>query len=316
MNRDPKVTNGAQALLFAPGQFYGCARLSFSSHGISVSHRIADQAPEDVLSHTHADAHFVLVTGGDYVSAAAGVSAIGSPVLVYNPPGTVHRDHFERGRGSFFAISLEPAIATAASTETQLPNVPVYLTEPAQYAIALRIASSCTSHAAGLTLDALCHELLGSMDRQAERETRTAPAWLHHAMELLHDRYLEDLTIADVAAGVGVHPVHLARSFRHHFGCTPGEFARFRRLEKAADLLVRSGLPLADVALNCGFADQSHLSKAFSRSLGLPPGEYRALAGFRGTGPQMFQFDKSGRSRWDKIRTWTAAARESPRRRK
>src|SRR5258708_17172326 len=211
---------GLAALHFAPGQFFGGTRLSLTSNGVSGSHRIADRAPEEVLTHTHEDAHFILVTGGDYVSAAAGRPAADRPILVYNPPGTTHRDHFLRGRGSFFAISLDPVKAKAligAST----PDGAKFLVGRAQHAIALRIAGCCALRTSGLSLEALCVELLGSMDEQSTRKARTPPNWLHATLELLHDRYVENLTIAEIADSVGVHPVHLARSVRRHFRCAP-----------------------------------------------------------------------------------------------
>jgi AraC family transcriptional regulator len=318
--RDGKTSHGPDAmsetatLRLAPGQFFGGARLSHSSHGINVSHRIAIREPAEVLNHTHEDAHFILVTGGDYVSAAAGRPAADRAVLVYNPPGTTHRDHFQRGRGSFFAISLDPPKAAAALTGISTPDAPLHLVAPAQHAMALRIARCCASQATGLSLEALCLELLGSMDRHDRREP-PPPDWLQAAVELLHDRYVEDLTIADIAAGVGVHPVHLARSFRRHLRCTPGEFARFRRLEKAVELLGRTGRPLAEIALSCGFADQSHLNKVFARSLGLPPGEYRRLAGVAAARSRMFQIDKSAPPGWVKLRAWAVSTRARARKR-
>jgi AraC family transcriptional regulator len=273
-----KVTRGAGPLQLAPGEFFGGARLGRSGRGIEVSHRIAAGAPEEVLTHTHHDAHFILVTGGEYVSAAGRAPGTG-PVLIYNPPGTTHRDHFERGRGSFFAISLSPGYAAQALTGTSVPDAPCHLTAPAQHALAMRIAAACAVEVSALSLDALCMELLGSMDARRQWLPVASPRWLGGAVELLQDRYREELTIAEIAAAVGVHPIHLARTFRRHLRCTPGEFARFRRLEQAASLLVRTAHPLAEVALSSGFADQSHFSRVFARYFGLPPGEYRALAG-------------------------------------
>jgi AraC family transcriptional regulator len=300
-------------LVFAPGRFFGGSRLSLSSHGVSVSHRIADCAPEEVIDHTHQDAHFILVTGGGYMSAAAGRPAPGGPDLIYNPPGTTHRDRFVRGRGSFFAISLDP-VKAASLTAASTPDEPVYLASPVQHAIARRIAGCCASQVSGLSLESLCAELLGSMDPQAGREAQTPPSWLQAALDLLHDRFVEDLTIADIAAAVGVHPIHLARCFRRHFRCTPAEFARFRRLEKATDLLTRTTRPLVEVAHSCGFADQSHLSRVLTRSLGLTPGQYRRLAGDRAAGSCMFQIDKNGSASWVKLHAWAKAARASARR--
>ncbi len=253
------------SLHFASGEFYGGVRLSYSSNGIIVTHRVADREPDEVLTHTHGDAHFVLISGGDYVSIAEGYAADKFPVLVYNPPGTTHRDHFE-------------------------PS--------------------------GLTLDALCHELLGSMDRVAQPVDRRPPSWLDKAVELLHDRYLEDLTIAKVANGIGIHPVHLARSFRRHFRCSPGEFTRFCRLERAAGMLTRSDRSLSEIALESGFGDQSQFNKAFARDLGIAPGEYRRAAGVQRFRAGMFQNDKRCAPRMSKLREWDRASRDFARSRR
>jgi len=276
----------------APGEFFGATHKSFAVHGVSVTHRVADRAPEEVPTHTHTDAHFILVTGGGYVSVAEGRRADASPVLIFNPPGTTHRDHFVGGRGSFFAISLEPGKVAALRVGLELPQGPVFLSERRQHAMTLSIASCDPADGTPLEIDALVHELLGTMDQRTRPIGVTPPGWLHQAIDLLHDRYAEDLSIADVAGAVGVHSVHLARTFRRHFRCTPGAFARFRRLEKAAHLLTRTHRSLAEIAQECGFGDQSHLTRVFTRALGLPPGEYRRTAGCGGARAQMLQIDK------------------------
>jgi AraC family transcriptional regulator len=301
-------------LQLAPAQFFGNASLARSAGSSVISHRIASGAPEEVLSHTHHDAHFILVTGGVYVSAAARAPAAGETVLVYNPPGTTHRDHFERGRGSFFAVSIEPAAAATALAELSAPDGPLYLMAAHQRGTAMRIATACAVGASNLSLEALSLELLGSLDRRAQAKSAEAPGWLAAALELLYDRYREDLTIAQIAAGVGVHSVHLARTFRRHLGCTPGEFARFRRLERSLALLLTTRLSLAEVALGSGFADQSHFTRTFARCLGLPPGEYRMLVGVDCRAVHRLQIDKTRFSRWGMVAAWAESARASARR--
>ena len=303
-------------LRLTPGHFFGGARLSYRRHGVEVSHRIAEGAPDAVPTHTHTDAHFILVSGGDYVSAAGERPAGGQPVLVYNPPGTTHRDHFEGGRGSFFAISLEPQLAATALAGMGTADSPRYLLTPGQHALALRIARSATLEAEDLSVQGLCLELLGSMNERARsEEPRAMPAWLGLALQLLYDRYADDLRIAEIAASVGVHPVHLARTFRRHFRCTPGEFARYRRLESAVGLLSRTVMPLSEVALNSGFADQSHFTRTFARYFGLPPGQYRLLAGRRANPPSRFQIDKTHPPQWRRFSAWAAATVANARRR-
>lgn len=272
-----RVATGGTALQLAPGQFFGGTRLARSYAHIAITHRIAVGLPEEVITHTHLDAHFILVTGGEYVSSAEGTPGSG-PVLIYNPPGTTHRDHFARGRGSFFAISLTPDYAALALSGTAVSDAPRHLVAPAQRALALCIAASCAAEVADLSLDALCLELLGSMDAGALAVPASTPAWLERAVELLRDRCRDELSVAEIAAAAGVHPVHLARTFRRHLRCTPGQFMRFYQLEHAASMLLRTARPLAEVALCSGFADQSHFSRVFTRHFGLPPGKYRVLA--------------------------------------
>lgn len=303
-------------LQLVSGQFFGNAHLVRSTSSSDISHRVAVGAPEEILTHTHQDAHFILVTGGAYVSAAGRSPGAGETVLVYNPPGTTHRDHFEHGRGSFFAVSIKPAAAAAALAELSAPDGPLYLTAARQKGIAVRIAAACALGAESLSLEALGLELLASLDRRPPPASVAAPGWLAAALELLYDRYREDLTIAQIAADVGVHSVYLARAFRRHFGCTPGEFARFRRLERSLALLLGTALPLTEVALGSGFADQSHFSRAFTRCFGLPPGEYRMLLNADRCGRRRLQIDKTALAHWGTVAAWAAAARASARRRK
>lgn len=303
---EPAALAGGGALRLGAGEFFGSARLSCNARGIRVTHHLAAGPPDSVVTHTHADLHFILVSGGEYVSAAGPRPAAG-PVLVYNPVGTTHRDHFEGGRGSFFTISLAPQYLQQTLPERLPAAPPAYLDQPVQHTLARAIAACCARELDPLALEALCVELLGTLARAAGPAPRSPPPWLGRALELLHDRYEAALSMADIGRAVGVHPIHLARAFRRHFRCTPAAFAQYRRLEKAAGLLARTAAPLAAIAQDCGFGDQSHFTRVFSRSFGLPPGLYRGLAGGR------FQIDKTPPASWGKVSAAAAQARAQSR---
>ena len=68
----------------------------------------------------------------------------------------------------------------------------------------------------------------------------------------------------------------LARQFRIALGTTPHRYLLMRRLELAREL-IHNGRPLVDVALDTGFADQAHFTRAFRSAFGLTPARYRAL---------------------------------------
>jgi AraC family transcriptional regulator len=83
------------------------------------------------------------------------------------------------------------------------------------------------------------------------------------------------MTVAEIAAELEVDTRLLARAFREYYGSSIGEYVRNARLDWAAARLVQTEAPLAALALEAGFADQSHFTRSFKRRTGLPPGKYR-----------------------------------------
>jgi AraC family transcriptional regulator len=87
------------------------------------------------------------------------------------------------------------------------------------------------------------------------------------------------LTISDLAEVAGLSEFHFARMFKATTGETPHAFVQRRRVEHAKELLAATQLPLAEVALACGFSSQSHFAEAFRKRAGLTPSTYRAASG-------------------------------------
>ena len=269
----------APLAVFRHGEFVGRTQRSRILSDIALSHRVA---AGEVEPHTHEDVHFVWVTGGRYRTSARGAAPPdGEPLLVFNPAGTAHRDHFADGTGSFFAISVSSDRARMLS-EGDLPSSAIHVANRRARDVARALLQDRWDEpCAPMHLEALVVELLDATATVRRREVRNPPPWLMRAREMLHDCCADDLALRSVAAQAGVHPIHLTRSFRDFFFCTPGEFLRSCRLERAAALLNGSRMPLSAVALASGFADQSHLTRRFRARFGLPPGRYRALTSRR-----------------------------------
>jgi len=83
-------------------------------------------------------------------------------------------------------------------------------------------------------------------------------------------------SVETIACDLAMHPVALARAFRRTHGCSITDVRRRSRVRRAASL-IGSGLPLADVALEAGFSDQSHFCRHFKLELGLTPAAFRGL---------------------------------------
>lgn len=127
-----------------------------------------------------------------------------------------------------------------------------------------------------LATAALTFELLAVLSRRDLRigSSSQPPRWLQRLHERLQNSANEE-TLAGLAREAGVHPAHLGRAFRAHYGCSIGTFVRQRRLRAAAAELLTTDLSIAGIAAAHGFVDQSHFTRLFRRELGMTPRTYR-----------------------------------------
>jgi AraC family transcriptional regulator len=86
--------------------------------------------------------------------------------------------------------------------------------------------------------------------------------------------------VATLAVIAAVHPTHLLRTFRRYHGMTISNYVRQRRVDNARAAVARGQRPLSMIAVDAGFADQSHFTRAFRQAFGETPGQYaRSLRG-------------------------------------
>lgn len=102
-----------------------------------------------------------------------------------------------------------------------------------------------------------------------------APWQLRRATELLAANLDGDVSLAELARECGLSRSHFARAFKQSTGTAPHRWLVARRVETAKDLLCRSKLPMAEVAIASGFADQSHFTRVFAGQVGVSPGAWR-----------------------------------------
>jgi AraC family transcriptional regulator len=102
------------------------------------------------------------------------------------------------------------------------------------------------------------------------------------------------ILVSDLCALVRLSEAHFSRTFKRTFGESPHAFVLRRRLQFAAQYMLQTDVPLCDIALRCGFADQAHFSKHFRQANGLKPSAWRRTArtipvdALRPVSPQLF----------------------------
>ena len=256
--------------------------------GESISQAVTREAREHVFlselrqphgcklpRHEHELAYFTVVLAGTYGESNSSCTAELHPfTAIYNPAGVIHDGIVGYGGTQLFTIEMRAEYLKEVGIRLRsAPNV-----DPGTGAIlwpGLRIYSAFKAQAADpLTLDSLVLELLAAV-AAAENVGKEPPIWFNRVRERMHQEFQADLSMRQLAMEAGVHPVHLARVFRAHCRQTPGDYVRRLRLRAACDLLRNQDFPLAAVAADCGFADQSHFTRIFKRELGSTPGDFR-----------------------------------------
>jgi len=220
--------------------------------------------------HDHRDATIAVVLRGGFEGRWAwGRGTCAPGALIVEPAGAQHSNAF--GPDGAVVVAVQPTQALAASLDD-----PSRAPSPAALALAWRAASELhvVDDLTPIALEGLSLELLAIARRTAAPSPRIAP-WLERATELVEEQYARPLALRVVAEEVGVHPVHLARSFRAHHGRSVGTYLREVRVGRAAARLATGNESIVEIALAVGFADQSHLHRWFVRLIGETPARYR-----------------------------------------
>jgi AraC-like DNA-binding protein len=129
-----------------------------------------------------------------------------------------------------------------------------------------------TSQAMFLVLDAMFRRHGSSIIVPVDTTERTA---VRQARDYLVENFASDVGLEELATVAGLSRAHLIRAFRKEFHITPHSFLTDIRIRAARRRLREGGQP-AEIALECGFADQAHFTRHFKARTGLTPGQYRA----------------------------------------
>jgi AraC family transcriptional regulator len=267
------------------GQFYGSVRHRLEHSG-AVFSDLRHPIPRKLPMHSHELPFFGLLLRGHYGERYGREQKQFSPMsLMFRPAGIPHQDEIAPGGLRFFHIELRPCwkqrIAECSGTLTDgcedSRGGPLFW-----LSMNLLRETFAAEYPDSLCVESLLAELTGLAARLALEERKHPPAWLARVLEKLHAEHASHLSLDDLSAEAGVHPVHLSRVFRRFHREGIGEYTRRLRIRASCPLLLDSETPLAEIAVAAGFADQSHFTRAFRHVTGLTPRAFRSQLGNTG----------------------------------
>jgi AraC family transcriptional regulator len=243
--------------------------------GITVSTTLHPEGSQ-LAAHYHERAYFCFVTTGRFEERAGGSAhRCAAGTLVFHPPGDVHGDSFAAAtRCLNLELSAGFGLTSGALRDAFARRDQRRALGLASLARRVQRELGAGDPASGLALQGLTLELAAEWMRVEPAARR--PAWIDEVLRIVRAQYATSIDCRELAARVGVHPVRLSREFRRAHGTTITALVTRLRVDHAAHLLRTTRRPLAAIALDAGFADQSHLAKVFRRHLGTTCARYRA----------------------------------------
>jgi len=132
-------------------------------------------------------------------------------------------------------------------------------------------------NAARRRVEDACALLNASAEIERPKRRMLAEWQVRRAEKFIRANLGSRLRIDDVAQSVNLSTSYFSRAFKRTIGRSYSEYVTKARLDLAKRLLLTSESPIAEIALACGLADQSHLTRLFSRTEGLPPRAWRRM---------------------------------------
>ena len=236
------------------------------------------QAGQELQSHAHERPYISIVLRGSYTERC-GASNISCNVghVILHAEGEVHSNYFlEDG----YCINLEilPHFADHLHQYGIDNGTRISMASRRNMRLGFTLQSEAAQFdsASELAIEGLAMEVIAQLIRTRVAETsQRQQHWLERANEMIHDRYRDPISLKELADYSRVHPVHLARTFRKHYGCSVGDYVRRLRVAGASREIAGTHLSIAEIASRYGFSDQSHLCRTMKEYTGKSPSQLR-----------------------------------------
>ena len=237
------------------------------------------EAGQRVHRHAHPHARFVLMLSGGLTEVRGEETHnVGSSTLLFRRAGESHGYMVSPRGATCLIVDVDAAWYARAQQHAPVIVQSASFRRGFVLHLAHRLHGEfrLRDEVSRLAIESIALGMLAEASRVVARPAESrAPEWLHRARALVDHQFAESLPLSAVAAHVGVHPVHLARTFRRFYRTTFGGYVRHVRVEFARRELAASSASLSDIAAAAGFCDQSHFSRLFKQYTGLTPAEYR-----------------------------------------
>jgi AraC family transcriptional regulator len=233
--------------------------------------QVVHPSAQRIGEHRHDRAYIGIYTAGRYRERYDGGELVmAGPCAVLHPAGRPHADEVADSGLETITVEFDPAWLRRHGFSGQLDRSVAWSGGPAALAARRLAATLRDRQASESALGAATSHFL---HRAFACPAPAAPAWLDRAQAALAAD--TPPSTRQLAGTLDLNPAWLARAYRYFSGEGLADTARRNRVEHAARLLRRTDRALAEIALEAGFCDQSHMNRCFATVLGRAPTRVR-----------------------------------------
>jgi AraC family transcriptional regulator len=241
------------------------------------------QPKQALQKHSHKYAFISLLLRGSYVERCGATEwECRAGQAIFHEPDETHSNVFGDDGGCVLNIELLPHFVPTLEEQGAEARCRRRIDCPQVLHLGTQLHKEANNSdfASRLAVEGLTKQLIAQVLRlDCEPSPQCSAGWIGRVKDLLHSQYDQPLTLDELASQAGVHPVHLARTFSKHYGCTVGTYRRRLRLSAACKDLANPALSIIEIASRNGFSDQSHLTRALKEHTGFSPAKYRQVLG-------------------------------------
>lgn len=251
-------------------EYLGSARKSFFLGNVVISETEYHQKVSEDW-HCHSNNHLSLFLEGGTLEQRknAEIQAVPGKVLAY-PKELPHRNRHTVFPSRNINLEIEDSFLANYGLHFNLSD-----TVDTSYFL-LKMFNECQINDQTST-DSILSLLLAIFESKTLDLNANSPVWMSVIKEILNDRWNENVSLQELSDALGIHPVTVSKGFPKHFHCTLGEYTRRLKVHRSVHLIKSSNKSLTEIALECGFFDQSHFTKTFKSLTGYSPRELQNL---------------------------------------
>ncbi len=262
-----------QVLRLDKGNYSGTVQLLKEHEGFITSKTAYADCQKEF--HYHENPHLSLILQGgniEYKQKEANIKNIGD-ILFYHS-GEMHKTLPLNDQTSNLNLEIDVSFLKANSlSEGELYNT----VTKSEYSRLFMLKVYADVHFNDSLTSAAIHSLLLGFIKNTAVGNYHTIKWCQQLGEILNDEWSENHTLEELSKRIAVHPVTISRYFAKYFGCTYGDYVRRLRINKSLALIKAGKRSLTEIAILCGFADQSHFIRVFKYYTGINPKYFQKL---------------------------------------